>query len=300
MAVIDQADAVVLVSRGELEDIAHLRERLRGLQGSLHLGSIDATPDRHRHGRPGERHPRPRRRRAAAGLGRPARARRSASSPRTRKAADALRTESGRNIRRSVLVRSLVDLAGAHQRPDHPDRPHPSDGEVGLTMDQQLLRDLRKEVAESLSRPASRGRRQRPADDDLRGRAPVRPRRHRPGPRGPRRAARSPPAARRRGHARRPSSPRASTPRCTASAGCSRCSTTPRSRTSTSTAATTSSSATPTARRSGFPPVAESDEELVELVQVLGAYSGRSPAARSTPPTRSSTCGCPTAAGCRR
>ena len=44
MAIIDQADAVVLVSRGELEDIAHLRERLRGLQGSLHLGSIDATP----------------------------------------------------------------------------------------------------------------------------------------------------------------------------------------------------------------------------------------------------------------
>ena len=44
MAIIDQADAVVLVSRGELEDIAHVRERLRGLQGSLHLGSIDATP----------------------------------------------------------------------------------------------------------------------------------------------------------------------------------------------------------------------------------------------------------------
>ncbi len=48
-----------------------------------------------------------------------------------------------------------------------------------------------------------------------------------------------------------------------------------------------------------LPPVAESDDELVELVQVLGAYSV-SPAVPSTPPTPSSTCGCPTAAGCRR
>ena len=68
----------------------------------------------------------------------------------------------------------------------------------------------------------------------------------------------------------------ASTPRCSASAGCSRCSTTPRSRTSTSTAATRSSSATPTARGERCEPVAETDEELIELVQVLGAYSGLS------------------------
>ena len=48
-----------------------------------------------------------------------------------------------------------------------------------------------------------------------------------------------------------------------------------------------------------MPPVADSDEELVELVQILGAYSGLS-AGPSTPPTRSWTCGCRTAAGCRR
>jgi hypothetical protein len=112
MAVIDQADVVVLVSRGELEDVAHLRERLRGLQSSLHLGSIDATPTGIAMV-------------AAAtdsrGLADAEQLLASAGLPvrglgiiaEDRKAADVLRTESGRNIRRSVLVRSLHDLAGS-------------------------------------------------------------------------------------------------------------------------------------------------------------------------------------------
>ena len=49
-----------------------------------------------------------------------------------------------------------------------------------------------------------------------------------------------------------------------------------RSRTSTSTAATGSSSATPTAARCSAEPVADTDEELIELIQVLAAYSGLS------------------------
>jgi MinD-like ATPase involved in chromosome partitioning or flagellar assembly len=109
MAVIDQADAVVLVSRGQLEDIAHLRERLRGLQGSLHLGAIDATPT----GialvaPPNDSRGMSDAEQLMASAGLPVRGLGIiAHDPR---AADALRTESGRNIRRSVLVRSLWDL----------------------------------------------------------------------------------------------------------------------------------------------------------------------------------------------
>ena len=111
MAIIDHADAVVLVSRGELEDIAHLRERLRGLQSSLHLGSIDSTPtgiaivtaaSDARGVTDAEQ--------LLASAGLPVRG--LGVIAEDRKAADALRTESGRNIRRSVLVRSLYDLAG--------------------------------------------------------------------------------------------------------------------------------------------------------------------------------------------
>ena len=110
MAVIDQADAVVLVSGGELEDIAHLRERLRGLQASLHLGAIDATPtgiamvtgaSDARGLSDAEQ--------LLASAGLPVRA--LGVIAEDRRAADALRTESGRNIRRSVLVRSLTDLS---------------------------------------------------------------------------------------------------------------------------------------------------------------------------------------------
>ena len=110
MAIIDHADAVVLVSRSELEDIAHLRERLRALQSSLHLGQIDATPTGiamvtaatdSRGLTDAEQ--------LLASAGLPVRA--LGVIAEDRKAADALRTESGRNIRRSVLVRSLSDLS---------------------------------------------------------------------------------------------------------------------------------------------------------------------------------------------
>jgi hypothetical protein len=110
MAIVDNADAVVLVSRGELEDVAHLRERLRSLQSSLHLGSIDATPTGiamvtsatdSRGLADAEQ--------LMASAGLPVRALGVVAED--RKAADVLRTESGRNIRRSVLVRSLSDLS---------------------------------------------------------------------------------------------------------------------------------------------------------------------------------------------
>jgi len=110
MAVIEQADAVVLISKGELEDVAHLRERLRSLQATLHLGSIDATPtgiammtsaNDTRGVTDAEQ--------LLASAGLPVRA--LGVIAEDRKAADALRTESSRNIRRSTLVRSLYDLS---------------------------------------------------------------------------------------------------------------------------------------------------------------------------------------------
>ena len=100
--------------------------------------------------------------------------------------------------------------------------------------------------------PSSGGWTPRPACPPMsgRGRAAVRPRAHRPGAGGarPRRDHRGPGAAHRAGGggARH----RRSTPRCSASGGCSRCWRTSGSRTSTSTAATGCSSATPTAGRS--------------------------------------------------
>ena len=110
MSIVDHADAVVLVCGSQLEDIAHLRERLRGLQSSLHLGSIDATPtgiamvtsaSDTRGLTDAEQ--------LLASAGLPVRA--LGVIAEDRKAANALRTESGRNIRRSVLVRSLSDLS---------------------------------------------------------------------------------------------------------------------------------------------------------------------------------------------
>lgn len=110
MSIIDHADAVVLISRPELEDIAHLRERLRGLQTSLHLGSIDSTPtgiamvttaSDTRGLADAEQ--------LLASAGLPVRA--LGVIAEDRRAADVLRTESGRNIRRSVLIRSLSDLS---------------------------------------------------------------------------------------------------------------------------------------------------------------------------------------------
>ena len=111
MAVIEQADAVVMLSRGELEDIAHLRERLRSLQSALRLGAIDATPTGIALVAP----PHDQRGLAdaeqlMASSGLPVRALGLVATD--SRAADALRTESSRNVRRSVLVRSLSDLAG--------------------------------------------------------------------------------------------------------------------------------------------------------------------------------------------
>jgi MinD-like ATPase involved in chromosome partitioning or flagellar assembly len=110
MAILDQADAVVLISRSELEDVSHLRERLRSLQSSLHLGSIDSTPTgiaMVTSASDGRGLADAEQLLASAGL--PVRA--LGVIAEDRKAADALRTESGRNIRRSVLVRSLSDLS---------------------------------------------------------------------------------------------------------------------------------------------------------------------------------------------
>ncbi len=110
MAILDRADAVVLVSRSELEDIAHLRERLRGLQASLHLGSIDATPTGIAMVAPAsDSRSLSDAEQLLASAGLPVRA--LGIIAEDRRAADALRTESGRNIRRSVLVRSLSDLS---------------------------------------------------------------------------------------------------------------------------------------------------------------------------------------------
>jgi MinD-like ATPase involved in chromosome partitioning or flagellar assembly len=109
MAVVEQADAVVLMSGPELEDIAHLRERVRGLAASLHLGSIDAVPTGIMMRTPAnDSRSLTDAEQLLASAGLPVRALGIVAED--SKAASALRTESGRNIRRSVLARSLYDL----------------------------------------------------------------------------------------------------------------------------------------------------------------------------------------------
>lgn len=111
LPVVERADALVLLTGSTLEAVAHLRDRLAGLKDPLHLGAVDGVP-------------------VGVAVRTSARDSRSvedtvrllasgglpvtplgvvAEDPR---AADALRTESGRSVRRSVLVRSLHDLAG--------------------------------------------------------------------------------------------------------------------------------------------------------------------------------------------
>ena len=140
-------------------------------------------------------------------------------------------------------------------------------------MDQQLLRDLRKEVAESLSaqrrEDSANGLPTMSSEDERQYARAVIARVLEGHAAREIAAGRTPPVGHRGVRARR-GHPRGA---CTASAGSSRCWTTPRSRTSTSTAVTPCSSATPTVEEKRFPPVAETDEELIELVQVLGAYS---------------------------
>ena len=109
MAVVEQADAVVMVCGPELEDVAHLRERLKGLQTTLHLGAIDAVPTGivvRTHAGDGRSLADTEQLLASAGL--PVRALGIVAED--RKGADTLRTENGRSLRRSVLARSLHDL----------------------------------------------------------------------------------------------------------------------------------------------------------------------------------------------
>ncbi len=143
-----------------------------------------------------------------------------------------------------------------------------------MSADQELVRQAARPGRRATERAAPPGPGERRTSDERGGRARVRPLADRPGARGPRPATSWPRAGRRRRRTTRRRSPARSTPRCSGSAGCSRCSTTPRSRTSTSTAATRSSSSTATAARRDPGPVAESDEELVELIQVLAAHAG--------------------------
>lgn len=111
MPVLERSDAVVFVLRSDVPSVAHLRERLTGLREPLRIGAIDGIPigfvvvgD-------------PKEQRAADDIERLlASAGITATSlgvvahdPKTLRI---LHTEDGRAVRRSVLVRSLVDLAG--------------------------------------------------------------------------------------------------------------------------------------------------------------------------------------------
>ncbi len=111
LPVLERSDAVVFVLRSDVPSVAHLRERLTALRDPLRIGAIDGIPigfvvvgD-------------PKEQRAADDIERLlASAGVSATSlgvvahdPRTLRI---LHTEDGRAVRRSVLVRSLVDLAG--------------------------------------------------------------------------------------------------------------------------------------------------------------------------------------------
>ena len=187
-----------------------------------------------------------------------------------RKAADALRTESGRNIRRSVLVRSLYDLSA---------RIHDLTtltGRVRQTDEVRPWTSTAARPAQGSGRgalgPASRGRRQRPAHDELGGRAPVRPRRHRPRARVPRR-----PRDGRRTHAADVTEEAELAEGIHAALyGVGRLQPLlddPEVENIDINGFDNVFVGYANGEEKRFPPVAESDEELVELVQVLGAYS---------------------------
>jgi len=110
ISVIERADALVMAVRSTIEEVAHLRERLLGLQETLRIGHLDGIP---------------------VGVVTVADARDTQSAGDTIqllrasgltvaslgmvaldvKAAEAVRSESSRNIRRSVLMRSVADVA---------------------------------------------------------------------------------------------------------------------------------------------------------------------------------------------
>ena len=110
MPVLERSDAVVFVVRSDVPSVAHLRERLTALRDPLRIGAIDGIPigfvvvgdiKEQRAADDIERLL------ASAGVGV-----RSlglvAHDPKTLRV---LHTEDGRAVRRSVLVRSLNDLA---------------------------------------------------------------------------------------------------------------------------------------------------------------------------------------------
>ncbi|HET6699590.1 MAG TPA: hypothetical protein VFG88_10915 [Nocardioidaceae bacterium] len=112
LPILERADGLVMVTGSSLEEVAHLRERLGNLKELLGLGNVDGIP-------------------VGVAVRTSARDTRSLDDtvrlldssrlPVTglgvvaedAKAAEVVRTESGRSIRRSVLLRSLTDLAGA-------------------------------------------------------------------------------------------------------------------------------------------------------------------------------------------
>jgi hypothetical protein len=110
LPVIERADALVMVTRSTLEEVAHLRERLTGLQDTLRLGHLDGTPvgvivvaDARDGQSPGDTE----------------QLLRSSGLPVVslglvaldERAATVIRTGSGRSIRRSLLARSLTDVS---------------------------------------------------------------------------------------------------------------------------------------------------------------------------------------------
>lgn len=110
MPIVEQADAVVMVTGPSLESVAHLRERLRGLHSVLRLGSIDAVPvGVALVSKASDRRGIDDLDRLLASAGLPVQALGVIADD--AKTADVIRMETGRNIRRSVLVRSLTDLA---------------------------------------------------------------------------------------------------------------------------------------------------------------------------------------------
>lgn len=111
LPVIERADALVLVTPPSLEGVSHLRERLSSMKEQLGIGRVDGIP-------------------VGVAVVSSTKDTRSAADTeqlllssglpvtslgtiaRDPKAADTLRTESDRSIRRSDLVRSLTDVAG--------------------------------------------------------------------------------------------------------------------------------------------------------------------------------------------
>jgi MinD-like ATPase involved in chromosome partitioning or flagellar assembly len=111
LPVIERADVLVMVTRSTLEEVAHLRERLVGLRETLRLGHLDGTPV----GVVVVTDPRD-----TQSAGDTERLLQSSGVPVVSlgavaddsRAAEVVRTGSDRSIRRSLLLRSIHDVAG--------------------------------------------------------------------------------------------------------------------------------------------------------------------------------------------